>query len=258
MLLLSLWMLFLGTLHSITCSSPENQCNWRGSGLSLEPKSVEQVSLQCAEGTVEWLYPTGAIRLSLVPRQSLASPGPLPSRFTACIKPAASFRGAQLYLEKEGVLELLLSEGAPAMLSRVHCFSWQPHQKVALFLQATPQLDISRRISAFRYELRGDWDGRLALPLTKMSIEGACSPCNDTEILMAVCTSDFGKTLFNVLIKTKCTKLWKEIKWREREKLPTNQLLTVTTQPVTWQYHKRAAFFISWRRPQMILFRIMQ
>ncbi|XP_063791525.1 meteorin isoform X1 [Pseudophryne corroboree] len=191
MLLLSLWMLFLGTLHSITCSSPENQCNWRGSGLSLEPKSVEQVSLQCAEGTVEWLYPTGAIRLSLVPRQSLASPGPLPSRFTACIKPAASFRGAQLYLEKEGVLELLLSEGAPAMLSRVHCFSWQPHQKVALFLQATPQLDISRRISAFRYELRGDWDGRLALPLTKMSIEGACSPCNDTEILMAVCTSDF-------------------------------------------------------------------
>ncbi|XP_075035213.1 meteorin [Mixophyes fleayi] len=191
MLSLFLWIFILGTLHSVICSSVENQCNWRGSGLSLEPRSVEQVSLQCAEGTVEWLYPTGALRLSLVPRQSLASPGPLPRRFTACIKPTASFRGAQLYLEKDGILKLLLSEGLPAMRSRVHCFSWQPHQKVALFLQATPHQDISRRISAFRYELRGDWDGRLALPLSKLSMEGACRPCNDTEILMAVCTSDF-------------------------------------------------------------------
>ncbi|XP_056390549.1 meteorin [Hyla sarda] len=191
MLRLYVWTLLTGILHSITASSPENQCNWRGSGLSLEPKSVEQVSLNCVEGSVEWLYPTGALRLSLLPRLPLASSGPGSSRITACIKPPASFRGAQLYLEKEGELELLMSEGDHSMLSRVHCFTWLPHQTVALFLQATPHLDISRRISAFRYELRGDWDGRLALPLTKLSMEGACRPCNDTEILMAMCTSDF-------------------------------------------------------------------
>ncbi|KAM3917674.1 meteorin [Leptodactylus fuscus] len=191
MLFLYIWTFLTGILHSVTASSPENQCNWRGSGLSLEPKSVEQVSLYCAEGTVEWLYPTGALRLNLSPRLPLASSGPRSSRFTACIKPAVSFRGAQLYLEKEGELELLMSEGEPSMLSRVHCFTWLPHQKVALFLQATPHQDISRRISAFRYELRGDWDGRLALPISELSMEGACRPCNDTEILMAMCTSDF-------------------------------------------------------------------
>ncbi|KAM4631712.1 meteorin [Discoglossus pictus] len=188
---LPMWILSLGTIHSVICSYLEDQCSWRGSGLSLEVGSVEQVSLHCAEGSVEWLYPNGALRLSLVPRQPLAALGPGPSRLTACIKPAASFRGAQLYMEKEGVLELLLSEANQEMSPRVHCFSWLPSQKVALFLQAIPHEDISRRIAAFRYELRGDWDGRLALPLNKLNMEGACRPCNDTEILMAVCTSDF-------------------------------------------------------------------
>ncbi|XP_073492376.1 meteorin [Aquarana catesbeiana] len=191
MLNLLLWISLLGTLNSVHCNPPENQCNWRGSGLSLEPRSVEQVLLRCAEGTVEWLYPTGALRLSLEPCQPLGSPGSGPSRFTACIKPVATFRGAQLYLEKEGILKLLLSEKGPSPHSKVHCFSWHPHQKVALFLQATPHQDISRRIASFRYELKSDWDGQLALPLNKLSMEGACRPCNDTEILMAVCTSDF-------------------------------------------------------------------
>ncbi|KAM9305000.1 meteorin [Gastrophryne carolinensis] len=186
-----LWMCWLGTLTLGSCDPLENRCNWRGSGLSLEPGSVEQVALHCGEGTVEWLYPTGALRFSLVPRQPLSSPGPGPNRFTACIKPSATFRGAQMYLEKEGLLDLLLSETEPSLHPRVHCFSWQPHQKVALFLQATLHRDISRRIAAFGYELRADWDGQLALPLNKLSLEGACRPCNNTEILMAVCTSDF-------------------------------------------------------------------
>ncbi|KAM4698089.1 meteorin [Rhinophrynus dorsalis] len=191
MLWLSKWILCFGTLHSVLCSNLQDQCSWKGSGLSLEAGSVEQISLHCAEGSVEWLYPTGALRLRLVPRQFLALPGPGPSRLTACIKPAPSFQGAQVYLEKEGILELLLSEDDPDKSPRVQCFSWLPSQKMALFMQATPHQDISRRIAAFRYELRGDWDGRLALPLNKLSVEGACRPCNDTEILMAVCTSDF-------------------------------------------------------------------
>ncbi|NXB46974.1 METRN protein, partial [Leucopsar rothschildi] len=156
------------------------------SGLSQEAGSVEQLSLHCAEGSLEWLYPTGALRLRLAPRlppTSAAVKGGSPPHVTACINPTGTFRGAQLYLEREGVLELLLPE---APRPRARCFSWLPQEKVALFLQATPHPDISRRIAAFRYELRGDWLARPALPAAS-----ACRPCNDTEILMAICTSDF-------------------------------------------------------------------
>ncbi|XP_068102540.1 meteorin [Hyperolius riggenbachi] len=186
-----LWVVFLGTLKCVLSGSLGNPCNWRGSGLSLEPRSVEHVLLHCVEGTVEWLYPRGALRLRLVPRQPMASLGPGTGRNSVCIKPAASFQGAQLYLEKDGELQLLLSENELSRRSRVLCFSWRPHQKVALFMQATLQWDISRRIAAFRYELRSDWDGQQTLPLSKLSMEGACRPCDNTEILMAVCTSDF-------------------------------------------------------------------
>ncbi|NXE08794.1 METRN protein, partial [Lophotis ruficrista] len=161
-----------------------------GSGLSQEAGSVEQLSLRCAEGSLEWLYPTGALRLRLAPRLPPAATARdgTPGRLTACVKPSGTFRGAQLYLEREGVLELLLPE-APRPHAR--CFSWPPREKVALFLQATPHRDISRRIAAFRYELRGDWLARPPLPAASLAGEGACRPCNDTEILMAVCTSDF-------------------------------------------------------------------
>ncbi|NWU58888.1 METRN protein, partial [Dromas ardeola] len=164
-----------------------------GSGLSQEAGSVEQLSLHCAEGSLEWLYPTGALRLRLDPRlppTTATIKGRSPRHVTACVKPSGTFRGAQLYLEREGVLELLLPE---APRPRVRCFSWLPREKVALFLQATPHRDISRRIAAFRYELRGDWLARPALPATSLTGEGACRPCNDTEILMAICTSDFGE-----------------------------------------------------------------
>lgn len=224
------------------------------SGLSQEAGSVEQLSLHCAEGSLEWLYPTGALRLRLAPRlppATATTKGRSPQHVTACVKPSGTFRGAQLYLEREGVLELLLPE---APRPRVRCFSWLPWEKVALFLQATPHRDISRRIAAFRYELRGDWLAHPALPAASLTgegehrvswvslpqfpqgcccllearvslvcaeaggqkgqgwggpphgwslgatsdklclaIAGACRPCNDTEILMAICTSDFGE-----------------------------------------------------------------
>ncbi|KAI6076749.1 Meteorin [Aix galericulata] len=164
------------------------------SGLSQEAGSVEQLTLRCAEGSLEWLYPTGALRLRLAPRLPPATgtgKGRSPRHVTACIKPAGTFRGAQLYLERDGELELLLPEAEAAPRPRVRCFSWLPREKVALFLQATPHRDISRRIAAFRYELRGDWLARLALPAASLPAEGACRPCNDTELLMAICTSDF-------------------------------------------------------------------
>ncbi|XP_062444721.1 meteorin [Rhea pennata] len=189
----ALWALCLAGLGAALGTYSADQCSWRGSGLSQEAGSVEQLSLHCAEGSLEWLYPTGALRLSLSPRlpTAAAGQGGSPRHVTACIKPSSTFRGAQIYLERDGVLELLLAEADASLRRRVRCFSWLPREKVALFLQSTPHRDISRRIAAFRYELRGDWRARLALPSSSPGGEGACRPCNDTEILMAICTSDF-------------------------------------------------------------------
>lgn len=167
------------------------------SGLSQEAGSVEQLSLHCAEGSLEWLYPTGALRLRLDPRlppTTATVKGRSPRHVTACVKPSGTFRGAQLYLEREGVLELLLPE---APRPRVRCFSWPPREKVALFLQATPHRDISRRIAAFRYELRGDWLARPALPAASLTGEGerrgqpasvsptTTSPCRGVPLVRA-------------------------------------------------------------------------
>uniref|UniRef100_A0A8C4YQM0 Meteorin, glial cell differentiation regulator n=2 Tax=Gopherus TaxID=38771 RepID=A0A8C4YQM0_9SAUR len=185
----------LGLLASLTGSGHYGNIRLFSpcSGLSQESGSVEQISLHCAEGSLEWLYPAGALRLSLSPRlpTSIAAEGKSPRQVTTCIKPSSTFRGAQIYLERNGILELLLSEADASLRPRVHCFSWQPQEKVALFLQSTLHQDISRRIAAFRYELRGDWNSRLSLTSSNLSMEGACRPCNDTEILMALCTSDF-------------------------------------------------------------------
>ncbi|KAI3365661.1 hypothetical protein L3Q82_010726, partial [Scortum barcoo] len=164
-------------------------------GLSQQQGSVEQISLHCSEGTLDWLYPKGALRLTLSPRLPSVAVGPGGSSsglITACVKPSEQFHGAQLYLERDGVLELLVGdrlESSPP--PRVRCFSRLPGERVALFLQATPHQDISRRIASFRYELRGDWTARLSLDNNPINSEDACRPCNNTEILMAVCTSDF-------------------------------------------------------------------
>ena len=149
------------------------------SGLSQQPGSVEQISLHCSEGTLDWLYPQGALRLSLSPRLPSAAVGPGgggggSGLITACVKPSGDFHGAQLYLERDGVLELLLGDrGAdPAAPPRVRCFSRLPGERLALYLQATPHQDISRRIATFRYELRGDWTARLSLDSNRVSSEG--------------------------------------------------------------------------------------
>eukprot|EP00061_Rhincodon_typus_P014325 g41272.t1 len=129
-------------------------------GLSQEPGSVEQIFLHCAEGDVEWLYPVGALHLSLSPRipsqlTGPATPGSSGAQVTACIKPAESFRGAQIYLERDGELQLLVwdrqeeEEEDGGIEPKVHCFSRSAGEKVALFIQSTLHRDISRRIAAF-------------------------------------------------------------------------------------------------------------
>ncbi|XP_076827046.1 meteorin-like [Brachyhypopomus gauderio] len=189
------WIPLVAVVHAARASYSADQCSWMGSGLSQMQDSVEQVWLRCAEGSVEWLYPAGALRLTLSPRLPWAAPGlgrASGSPMSVCIKAEPQWGGAQLYLEREGILDLLVSDTpSPA---HVHCFSVTPGEKPALFMQATPHQDISRRIAAFRYELRGDWTARLSVnsaDADPVSSEGACRPCNDTEMLMAVCASDF-------------------------------------------------------------------
>ncbi|XP_011746783.2 meteorin isoform X1 [Macaca nemestrina] len=162
----------------------EERCSWRGSGLTQEPGSVGQLALACAEGAVEWLYPAGALRLTL------GGPDPSARPSIACLRPVRPFAGAQVFAERAGgALELLLAEGPGPAGGR--CVRWGPRERRALFLQATPHRDISRRVAAFRFELREDGRPELPPQAHGLGVDGACRPCSDAELLLAACTSDF-------------------------------------------------------------------
>ncbi|KAJ1129723.1 hypothetical protein NDU88_008089 [Pleurodeles waltl] len=162
-----------------------DHCSWKGSGLTWEPRSraVEQVRLRCTEGSLEWMYPARALRVVLAP--NLASV----QHTTVCIKPMSGFKGANIYVERDGELHLLVSEAEEAHLQHVHCFSSDHPQGVALFLQASPQKDISRRTAGFQYELLSNLSSTPNFQVTL--VEAMCRPCDNAELLMAVCSSDF-------------------------------------------------------------------
>ncbi|XP_026936952.1 meteorin-like protein isoform X2 [Sagmatias obliquidens] len=154
-------------------------CSWKGSGLTHEAhrKEVEQVYLRCSAGTVEWMYPTGALIVNLRPNTFS------PSRhLTLCIKPLRGSSGANIYLEKTGELKLLVRDGDLGP-GQAPCFSFE---QGGLFVEATPQQDISRRTTGFQYELTS----RHAGP-DLHTLSAPCRPCSHTEVLLAVCTSDF-------------------------------------------------------------------
>ena len=116
------------------------------SGLTHEAhrKEVEQVYLRCSAGTVEWMYPTGALIVNLRPNTFS------PSRnLTLCIKPLRGSSGANIYLEKTGELKLLVRDGDLGP-GQAPCFGFE---QGGLFVEATPQQDISRRTTGFQYEL---------------------------------------------------------------------------------------------------------
>ncbi|XP_042341124.1 meteorin-like protein [Plectropomus leopardus] len=164
-----------------------DQCSWRGSGLSHEShrRDVEQVYLRCSQGSLEWLYPTGAIIVNLRPNTERSTEHM--AGLHVCIKPHAYSKGSHVYLEHNGDLRLLLAE-KDQLQGTVHCFSLA---EGALFVEAVPQTDISRRITAFQYELvSSQGPGAHMYPyLHPESV--TCKPCSDEEVLMAVCTSDF-------------------------------------------------------------------
>lgn len=162
------------------CQYSSDQCSWKGSGLTHEghARDVEQVYLRCSQGSLEWLYPTGAIIVNL--RPNMVSPAA--TRLSVCIKPSSDSRGTNIYLDRNGKLRLLLREDEQAQ-GKVQCFSIQDG---ALFIEAVPHMDISRRITAFQYELVSE-----RLGLEAQSLSAPCQPCTDAEMLLAVCTRDF-------------------------------------------------------------------
>uniref|UniRef100_A0A8D2MI41 Meteorin-like protein n=1 Tax=Zonotrichia albicollis TaxID=44394 RepID=A0A8D2MI41_ZONAL len=159
------------------CSEP-----WGFTAHPSHRKDVEQVYLRCSEGSIEWMYPTGALIVNLRPNISPASY----KHLTVCIKPFKDSAGANIYLEKTGELKLLVRDGERSP-SRVYCFGYD---QGGLFVEATPQQDISRKITGFQYELMSKG---IAADLHTASGEfwAPCRPCSDTEVLLAVCTSDF-------------------------------------------------------------------
>uniref|UniRef100_A0A8B9DTF9 Meteorin-like protein n=1 Tax=Anser cygnoides TaxID=8845 RepID=A0A8B9DTF9_ANSCY len=149
-----------------------------GTHTGKKGKDVEQVYLRCSEGSIEWMYPTGALIVNLRPNTSPASY----KHLTVCIKPFKDSAGANIYLEKTGELKLLVRDGERSP-SKVYCFGYD---QGGLFVEATPQQDISRKITGFQYELMNK-----GIASDLHTVSAPCRPCSDTEVLLAVCTSDF-------------------------------------------------------------------
>lgn len=127
-----------------------------------------QLTLDCTEGSIEWLYPAGALRLTL----GGPDPGTRPS--IVCLRPARPFAGAQVFAERmAGNLELLLAEGPD--LAGGRCMHWGPRERRALFLQATPHRDISRRVAAFRFELHEDQRAEMSPQAQGLGVDGESS-----------------------------------------------------------------------------------
>ncbi|KAM9392741.1 meteorin-like protein [Pholidichthys leucotaenia] len=162
------------------CQYSSDHCSWKGSGLTHEghTRDVEQVYLRCSQGSLEWLYPTGAIIVNLRPN----TVSPAAARLSICIKPSTESSGTNIYLDRNGKLRLLLREQDQAR-GKVHCFSIQ---EGAIFIEAIPRMDISRRITAFQYELISNRPG-----VQSHLLAAPCQPCTDAEMLLAVCTNDF-------------------------------------------------------------------
>lgn len=179
-LLLSVLLPLLLLCRNSFCQYSSDQCSWKGSGLTHEghTRDVEQVYLRCSQGSLEWLYPTGAIIVNFRTNTvSLAA-----KNLSVCIKSSHESSGTNIYLDRAGKLRLLLQEQNQPQ-GKVHCFGIQ---EGALFIEAVPHMDISRRATAFQYELVHDRLGADA-----HSLSAPCQPCSDADMLLAVCTNDF-------------------------------------------------------------------
>ncbi|XP_034047269.1 meteorin-like protein [Thalassophryne amazonica] len=179
-----MWIVLVFMLNLYLQNCAADICNWIGSGLApgADPRAVLQVRLRCTEGSVRWVYPGQALRVVLEPNPSFSL------RSNVCIKPRGSFHGASVFMERSGALELLVTDGWRP--EQVFCFRADGPQRFALYIQASPQDEGTqrRRTMGFRYELLRN---RSAFSARHGGLQASCQPCNDTELLMAVCNSDF-------------------------------------------------------------------
>lgn len=106
-----------------------------------------------------------------------------------CIRPHGDSQGSHLYLQRPGHLEPLLLADAHQPQA-VLCFSLSGGG--ALFVEAVPQTDVSRTVTAFQYELVSDRrpGGHMYLMPGSAGTD-SCEPCSEEDVLMSVCTSDF-------------------------------------------------------------------
>ncbi|XP_068999805.1 meteorin-like protein [Embiotoca jacksoni] len=179
-----LWVCFVA-LRFHHCAA--DLCSWTGGGFAagLDSRIVLQVRLRCTEGSVRWVYPGQALRVVLEPNLSSSQ------RTTACIKPSPSFGGASVFIERAGRLELLVTGDGRPEQQKLFCFRVDGPHRPAIYIQASPQIDghWSRRTMGFRYELLGN--SSAAPNHGHGGLQNSCRPCNDTELLMAICNSDF-------------------------------------------------------------------
>lgn len=157
-------------------------CNWHGSGFAggVDSRIILQVRLRCTQGSVRWIYPGQALRVALEPNLSSAR------HSAVCIKPWPSLHGTSVFVERGGELELLPGSG-----NQVFCLRLDGPRWPAIYLQSSPPSDgaWSRHLIGFRYEVLSK---RSAAPiLGHGGLHASCRPCNDTEVLMAACSSDF-------------------------------------------------------------------
>lgn len=116
----------------------------------MDSRIVLQVRLRCSKGSVRWIYPGQALRVVLQPSLSF------PRRSAVCIKASPTLRGASVYIERAGDLELLVTDGGRSE-DQVFCFGPNGPLWPAIYIQTSPQIDgWSRRMMGFRYELLGN------------------------------------------------------------------------------------------------------
>lgn len=114
--------------------------------------------LRCTKGSVRWIYPGQALRVVLQPSSSSSRRGAL------CIKAWPTLRGASVYVERAGELELLVTDGGGSE-DQVFCFRPNGPHWPAIYLQTGPQTNDawSRRMMGFRYELLGNRSAAFSL-----------------------------------------------------------------------------------------------
>ncbi|XP_053467649.1 meteorin-like protein [Ictalurus furcatus] len=173
---------YLHTLCFLT-SCTADLCSWRGSGLVGSPLSgsVQQVRLRCSAGSVTWFSPRHALRIVLQANVWSAR------HAAVCVKALRGSRGAAMYVERAASLDLLLQDGESP--EQVRCFRAHKAQSTAIFLQASPQSRAGPSVVGFRYELLRENSNVTEVQTSTM--QAACRPCNDLEILKAICNSDF-------------------------------------------------------------------